>query len=89
MSWFGDREVRRSEDGFELVVGRDVLRVCRGICLGCGKCKGGNVLKWRMKVEVVDGVDVWYMECEERRMRVYNLISGRLRGLLRNRRSWI
>jgi len=88
VSW--GNEVVRDEEGYELRVCRDVLRCMRGVCLGCGKCKGKNRLEWRGGVEVRNGVDIWFVVCDVVKVKLYNRISGRLRGLMRNSgRGWI
>jgi len=63
------------DEGKERVV-NDVLRSMRNICLSCKKCEDVNKLKWKIGVEMVDGVDVWFMVCEEEELKLYNRISG-------------
>jgi len=78
-------EVKEGE--IEERVVRDVLSSMRRECLNCRKCSGE--LKWRVGVEVNDeGLDVWFVECRERGLRLYNRVSGRLKGLVSGRIGW-
>jgi len=76
------------EGGKEERVVRDVLSSMRRECLNCRKCVDGN-FKWKLGMELNDeGLDVWFVYCEERGLRLYNRISGRLKGLISGRIGW-